>query len=61
MLRLKLVADGEMVLPVIYSDNYLSLMPGESREVEISAPESVRGGASLEISGFNMEPVEIKL
>ena len=61
MLRLKLVADGEMVLPVIYSDNYLSLMPGESWEIEISAPEAVRGGASLEISGFNMEPVEIKL
>lgn len=34
MLRLKLVADdNQLILPVLYSDNYLSLMPGESRTV----------------------------
>lgn len=34
MLRLKLTADdGELVLPALYSDNYICLMPGESRTV----------------------------
>ena len=59
MLRLKLVSKstGEMVLPVIYSDNYLSLMPGESREIDIeAAPEDLRGKAGLEITGFNLDP-----
>lgn len=34
MLRIKLVADdGELILPVLYSDNYISLMPGESKVI----------------------------
>ena len=56
MLRLKLVSgrDGEMVLPVIYSDNYFSLMPGEKRVIDIeAAPEDLRGEARLEVTGFN--------
>ena len=58
MLRLKLVSgrDGEMVLPVIYSDNYFSLMPGESREIGIqAAPEDLRGKVGLEVTGFNLK------
>ena len=59
MLRLKLVSKstGEMILPVIYSDNYFSLMPGESRTVDIeAAPEDIRGKVGLEVSGFNLDP-----
>ena len=59
MLRLKLVSgpSKEMVLPVIYSDNYFSLMPGESREIDIeAAPEDLRGKAGLEVTGFNLNP-----
>lgn len=34
MLRVKLLADdGELILPALYSDNYISLMPGESRTI----------------------------
>ena len=58
MLRLKLVSKstGEMILPVIYSDNYFSLMPGESREIDIeAAPEDLRGKTGLEVSGFNLD------
>ena len=57
MLRLKLVSgrSGEMVLPVIYSDNYISLMPGETRTVTVAAaPEDLRGKVGVEISGFNV-------
>ena len=59
MLRLKLVSGSakEMVLPVLYTDNYFSLMPGESRTVEIeAAPEDIRGKAGMEITGFNLDP-----
>ena len=57
MLRLKLVSKstGEMILPVIYSDNYISLMPGETKTVDIeAAPEDHCGKASVEVSGFNV-------
>ena len=60
MLRLKLVSGPakEMVLPVLYTDNYFSLMPGESRTVEIqAAPEDLRGKAGMEITGFNLDPL----
>ena len=59
LLRLKLVSKstGDMVLPVIYSDNYFSLMPGESRTVDIAAaPEDLHGKTGLEITGFNLDP-----
>ena len=62
MLRLKLVSKstGEMVLPVIYSDNYFSLMPGESRVIDIeAAPEDLSGKAGVEITGFNLSPKSI--
>lgn len=58
MLRLKLVSKstGDMVLPVIYSDNYISLMPGETRTVSIeAAPDDLGGKAGLVVTGFNLE------
>ena len=58
MLRLKLVSKstGDMVLPVIYSDNYFSLLPGEKREIDIqAAPEDLRGKPGLEVTGFNVD------
>ena len=57
MLRLKLVSgpEDEMVLPVLYSDNYISLMPGETRTIGIqAAPEDLRGKVRVEVSGFNL-------
>ena len=57
MLRLKLSdsATGDLVLPVMYSDNWFSLMPGESKTVTVSAkPMDVKGKALLEVSGFNL-------
>ena len=44
-LRINLkAADGEQILPVIYSDNYFTLMPGEQKIVSIEwNPEDARG------------------
>ena len=62
MLRLNLKgSDGEQILPVIYSDNYFHLMPGESRTIDIDwKTEDTRGCKPLiEITGMNV-PKTIK-
>ena len=56
LLRLNLKGyDGEQILPVIYSDNYFALMPGESKTVTISyRNEDSRGALPVvEVTGFN--------
>ena len=57
MLRLNLKADdGEQILPVIYSDNYFHLMPGEQQTVSIEWNERDARGrqAVVEVSGYNV-------
>jgi hypothetical protein len=58
MLRLKLVGQpsGELILPVIYQDNYLSLMPGEERTVAFSFKHTDTRGETpaIMIEGFNL-------
>ena len=48
---------GARILPAFYSDNYLSLLPGESRQVEIRYPRSHSGAAHLNLRGWNIEPL----
>ena len=48
-------ADGSRILPAYYSDNYISLLPGESREIEIEYPaKSAAGPAQLSLRGWNL-------
>ena len=48
-------SDGSRILPAYYSDNYVSLLPGESREIEIVYPaKSANGAASLSLRGWNL-------
>ena len=48
-------ADGLRILPAYYSDNYVSLLPGESREIEIEYPaKSANSAAKLAIRGWNV-------
>ncbi len=57
MLRLNLMgADGKQILPVIYSDNYFHLMPGERKTVHVSYKlADGRGFAPhVAVSGFNL-------
>ena len=58
--RLKVTkgAKGEEVLPVIWEDNYISLLPGEKREVSATYRASELGTAKpmVEVSGWNVEP-----
>ena len=50
-------AEGEEILPVIWEDNYVSLLPGEKREDHASYRASELGGAkpSVEVGGWNVE------
>ena len=48
-----LKADGTRLLPAYYSDNYVSLLPGEARDVVVEYPPG--GGASqMRVRGFNV-------
>lgn len=61
-LRLENTGDsstGDLNAPVLYSDNYFFLMPGESREVAIRLQkEDVAGLPKVSVSGFNVEERE---
>jgi len=48
---------GEEILPVVWEDNYISLLPGEKREVSASYRAGELGSAkpSVEVSGWNVE------
>ena len=54
-LTLEAASDGTQILPAYLSHNYVSLLPGETRTIEIVYPASAaRGPAKLEIRGWNL-------
>ena len=63
--RLRLVnrATGKRVLPVIMSDNYITLMPGEEREVTVEAAgELLKGGVDVLLKQYGQtEKVGLRL
>ena len=57
--RLKLDKNkaGDEILPVVWQDNYISLLPGEKREITASYRSAQLGAAKpfIEISGWNVK------
>jgi exo-1,4-beta-D-glucosaminidase len=57
--RLKVTkgAKGEEILPVVWEDNYISLLPGEKREISASYRASELGTATpaVKVTGWNIE------
>ena len=51
-------ADGEEILPVIWEDNYFSLLPGEHRELRATYAEHPSQAARpvVEVQGWNVRP-----
>jgi hypothetical protein len=48
---------GQRILPAYYSDNYISLLPGESREVKIEyAVSAAQGTPAIALRGWNLAP-----
>ncbi len=61
MIRLKVLdtETGERVLPIHYSDNYFSLVPGESKEILINYPLAEDKNAEIYVEGWNIKRVRI--
>ncbi|MGW7571796.1 discoidin domain-containing protein [Streptomyces tendae] len=56
MVRLSLMdREGARVLPTLYSDNYLWLLPGESRKISVSWPSAAlpQGSPVLDVEAYN--------
>ncbi len=58
-LTLEKAADGSRILPAYFSDNYISLLPGESREIDIEYPAAADGSPKIGIRGWNLPAMEV--
>jgi exo-1,4-beta-D-glucosaminidase len=49
------------ILPVLWQDNYLELMPGEEREItaRFVSPDALRGPAELRVTGWNINSATV--
>ena len=58
MIRLNITGrgTGEQLLPALYSDNYISLLPGESRTItmQLKATDARGMRPEVQVSGFNL-------
>jgi hypothetical protein len=64
-IRLKIMnSKNELVLPSYFTDNYITLLPGDKRQVELDLSEAdIQGnknGLKLVVEGWNIIPEEIK-
>ena len=59
MVRLKAVREksGDRILPALYSDNYVSLMPGEARSIRTEVEHADTRGErpAMVVEGFNLQ------
>jgi len=51
------------ILPVLWDDNYISLMPAESREItaHFLSPDALGSESELSVTGWNIEPETLPL
>jgi hypothetical protein len=52
--------DGKRVLPVLYSDNYITVLPGEPRRVRVACPAGAQC-SRIQIRGWNVEPTTVSV
>ena len=53
--------NGEEILPVFWSDNYFSLLPGGERDIKAISHRKVKGNQFLEVKGWNISPMRVLL
>jgi hypothetical protein len=52
----------DRILPAYYSDNYVSLLPGESRTIQVEYPAAAaHGPAEIALRGWNAVPQGISV
>jgi len=49
------------ILPALYTDNYLSVLPGESRIVEIRYPTKLGARAAVKVRAWNVAPASVRV
>jgi hypothetical protein len=54
-------ANGDRILPVYFSDNYLALMPGEVRNIEVRCPRGGAKCARAALRGWDVEPRQVSI
>jgi len=55
-------SDQSRILPAYYGDNYVSLLPGETREIDIEYPASVaKGDPQINLRGWNLKPTVVSI
>lgn len=60
--RIKLTGkNGQLIRPVLYSDNYFSLEPGEKKEISAELLNKSAAPEKMILEGWNVEPMEIKI
>jgi hypothetical protein len=59
-LTIKDAGTGERILPAYYSENYVSMLPGEERKITIDIPASA-GKASIGVRGWNIAEETVKV
>ncbi len=61
-IRLKAVDEqGELVLPTYFSDNYITLLPGENKTVEMELPTANIKNTKLIVEGWNVLERKLRL
>jgi hypothetical protein len=59
-LTLQNASDGKRILPAYLSDNYISLLPGESESVRVDYPSNAGNNApQIAVRGWNIVPQTI--
>jgi len=61
MVRLKAVREksGDRILPAVYSDNYMTLLPGERQTISVELNQADTRGERprIAVGGFNVNQV----
>ncbi len=52
-------SSGALIAPVFWSDNWIELIPGESRTLTALLPENAPSAPVVEIDGWNIAPITI--
>ncbi|HUO60307.1 MAG TPA: beta galactosidase jelly roll domain-containing protein [Candidatus Acidoferrales bacterium] len=48
--------NGELIAPIFWSDNFVSLLPNESRVLRFTIPEVAPSGYAIKLEGWNVDP-----
>ncbi len=49
------------ILPAFYSDNYISLLPGEQRAVTVDLPSADKRAIRVRLRGWNLKPASVDM